>query len=739
MKRQESLTIKQHAMPPDRAGLSPLPAGVLLLTGFWGTAWQWLSPAQGAWGLISLLLAAGIFLVPSLLFRPEKRPHRIAALCALAALAAAAIIFRDRLPAAAAGIGNLAKQRLFLQTGRYRLPYEAAGDIRWLLLPAAALSGAACGAGLRLRYGRVGVSLVGMVLPGLQICGLLPGGWFPAVYLTGTLLCFVRERPKKRWLISAAALLLALIFAGAAMLPGIVPEDGGAGARALHRLRYEQNRNPLPEGDLTAACPAASNQAALELRMAHWTPLYLRGYVAGEYTGTGWERLPAAALEEDAETLYVLQSDYFSPAVQLAAAWASQETEAENRITLTPLGACREHLFLPYGAATGLPDAADLTGEGSRTAIPQQYEAALYPVEESYLLQKSLSQEAPDGAYRQGEAVYRRWVYDHYLTVPQHTYEVLTQSFSPSQDWTTTQAKAEILRFLTENLTYREGTRLSGTDVAAAALTGSRQGSSVHYATLAALLLRCCGIPARYVEGYAVTRQQAGLLTDGAALTLTERDAHAWAEYYLDGVGWIPFDAAPGYTDLVQYTLPDDGSQAEGGQNSSASAPTQPEQNRTPQISEEPQEEGTHRVFLRNALLAFLLVLIAVLAGLLLRTFLLRHRLRRRRAAYRSGDCRRACAGILCGIHDFLALLAPGRWDAYDAAHEARMASALDSAETAQRIAALEREIWYSGHSISPAQREDALALLAAVEARWRQVTPRYRQFFQRFFTCKVF
>ena len=29
--------------------------------------------------------------------------------------------------------------------------------------------------------------------------------------------------------------------------------------------------------------------------------------------------------------------------------------------------------------------------------------------------------------------------------------------------------------------------------------------------------------------------------------TLTSKDSHAWAEVYMDGIGWIPVDVTPGY------------------------------------------------------------------------------------------------------------------------------------------------------------------------------------------------
>lgn len=223
--------------------------------------------------------------------------------------------------------------------------------------------------------------------------------------------------------------------------------------------------------------------------------------------------------------LYSLQSGYFFPAQQLAK--ANGEAESENHVTIQVLGACRSVAYTPYGGGDGLEsalDARDLTGEGMTAPTQRSYEAALYPVEESYLLQQQLAQAEADSDYRTGESVYRQWVYDHYLTVPQDTYDALTAQFSPGQGWNTTQAKTAISRFLAANLTLREGTVTPATgDVAAWLLTGARQGYSVHYATLTTLLLRCCGIPARYVEGYVVTRQQAEALSDGAQLTLTQR------------------------------------------------------------------------------------------------------------------------------------------------------------------------------------------------------------------------
>ena len=75
-------------------------------------------------------------------------------------------------------------------------------------------------------------------------------------------------------------------------------------------------------------------------------------------------------------------------------------------------------------------------------------------------------------------------------------------------------------------------------------LTDSREGNAVLYASATVQALRAHGIPARYTEGYylPVSKTQ-----ESGQVELTGQNAHAWAEVYFDGVGWLPVDATPGY------------------------------------------------------------------------------------------------------------------------------------------------------------------------------------------------
>ena len=72
----------------------------------------------------------------------------------------------------------------------------------------------------------------------------------------------------------------------------------------------------------------------------------------------------------------------------------------------------------------------------------------------------------------------------------------------------------------------------SENNVAIAFLEKYKTGICVHYASAATLLYRALGIPARYVEGFAL-QTKAGEFVD------IKTPGHAWVEVYIDGLGWM--------------------------------------------------------------------------------------------------------------------------------------------------------------------------------------------------------
>ncbi|MDC0358768.1 transglutaminase-like domain-containing protein, partial [Oligoflexia bacterium] len=78
-------------------------------------------------------------------------------------------------------------------------------------------------------------------------------------------------------------------------------------------------------------------------------------------------------------------------------------------------------------------------------------------------------------------------------------------------------------------------------DPVAPFLFGDLRGYCVHFAHAMVYMMRSLGIPARVGTGYLTDLSQA---KDGHIL-LRMSDRHAWAEGYIEGKGWIPFDIQP--------------------------------------------------------------------------------------------------------------------------------------------------------------------------------------------------
>lgn len=69
-------------------------------------------------------------------------------------------------------------------------------------------------------------------------------------------------------------------------------------------------------------------------------------------------------------------------------------------------------------------------------------------------------------------------------------------------------------------------------------LFNTKRGFCEHYATSFAYLMRAAGVPARIVTGY----QGGEFNPNGNYLIVRQSDAHAWAEVWLKGKGWVRVD-----------------------------------------------------------------------------------------------------------------------------------------------------------------------------------------------------
>jgi len=83
------------------------------------------------------------------------------------------------------------------------------------------------------------------------------------------------------------------------------------------------------------------------------------------------------------------------------------------------------------------------------------------------------------------------------------------------------------------------------------AFLNERVGYCEQFAGTYAAMMRSLGIPARVAVGFTP-----GTETSDGVYSVIGKNAHAWAEVWFDGLGWVPFDPTPGRSDgnATNYT-----------------------------------------------------------------------------------------------------------------------------------------------------------------------------------------
>ncbi|MDR0983550.1 MAG: hypothetical protein LBL93_00880 [Ruminococcus sp.] len=111
-------------------------------------------------------------------------------------------------------------------------------------------------------------------------------------------------------------------------------------------------------------------------------------------------------------------------------------------------------------------------------------------------------------------------------------------------------------------------------------LTEQKKGYCSYFASAGTMLARMCGIPARYVEGYIVKTDEVTELETPVYVpskdyileyqsTVMGKNAHAWTEVYIDGLGWMPFEFTPGFSsgETLPTSTDDDNPDPNSGDN----------------------------------------------------------------------------------------------------------------------------------------------------------------------------
>lgn len=432
-------------------------------------------------------------------------------------------------------------------------------------------------------------------------------------------------------------------------------------SNAAERVKYS-GESILPEGDFSKIQNfEPSNNEKLEVVMNVPESYYLRGYVGEVYNGNGWEALDTEKLYSYSDLFYWLHRCDFYGQTQLAkVANLTEQTESENRILIKNLGASSKYIYSPYETLTADNEAfedsiGDKSFENGKNNSSYSLSASLNSVKKyTYIAAELYEAEKSDdekfSEYLNCEAHYNSFVYENYLEIPQETrnlFETLLGKYEIEDvhaDYG--KAKQSILSFLTSEMEYSESAEPVECDFLDYFLQQSGSGYSVHFATAAAMMFRYYGIPSRYVEGYLITPDDVEGVISNSAIRIDETHAHAWAEFYQDGVGWIPFEVTPVYLDVMEKA---DDLKAVGlpeKETSSIDKSDEADSKKQTQGTKDLREQKTKKNVLAAALTAAGSMLLMIFAAIAVIACINRKKLAKLKALFNSGDCRKAVIGI---------------------------------------------------------------------------------------------
>ena len=415
-------------------------------------------------------------------------------------------------------------------------------------------------------------AVLAVMLPALMLFGMVTFGadvsfiWILPVLIASVLILMYSGWRKKgsfapvmmSWAVSGT---VACLLIAVAMLPGM--QNWSAEIResvheSIHESKYETKYTNLPEGDFSGYQKKEQKaQQALAVTMENPQQLYLRGFTGAVFTGDTWEALDTQALVKNKELLYWLNLNAFNQNAQFDAAAAYAGLQ-QSTVTVQNIGACSYYRYVPFSIGKGAwAEAENLNtdgvyGNGERSYV---YSVTAGTADEimQVLTHLQLSEDPAVLQYRKAESGYRQFINHYYLQVPeavkallQEYWDEIASRYGTANNLTQQQAQECALIFLSRCFPEE------GTPEDMELPLEMAEGTTFQYATVAAMTLRYFGIPARYAEGYVISREMAAGFDSGETMTVDSSCARAWVEVYQDGIGWIPMDLTPGIGEILE-------------------------------------------------------------------------------------------------------------------------------------------------------------------------------------------
>lgn len=409
---------------------------------------------------------------------------------------------------------------------------------------------------------------------------------------------------------------------------------------ATSELRY--GSDTLPEGDLFAA-PAMNRDSDASLDVSFDTPiaddLLLKGFVGASFEDGKWEALSHTAYEGEWSGVMAWLSEQGASPSRQRAAYDDQRADAGKEpvdtagVSVDASGVNSKYVYVPYTLRDMDATSANTALDGSvRSGYvgDRHYSYTIDNIPAGSVLESTRWLKHIDSGYVQAEAVLNAFAKANYTQISDEEKAAVEKYLFADETWDKSAARSKyavisrVRTMLSTLASYSDNVDapVAGEPFAEWFLGQAREGNSAYFATAAVLAFRSQGIPARYVEGY---RASAAQLADAAAnnngdLKLTSKDAHAWVEVYMDGLGWTPVETTPGF--FTQKIEADSVISVREAQSSGKGSDVVQSEGVAGQIDQDLAQDEQHSlpvvVLVLQGVLTFVVMMLLLVAGALL-------------------------------------------------------------------------------------------------------------------------
>lgn len=434
------------------------------------------------------------------------------------------------------------------------------------------------------------------------------------------------------------------------------------------KLLYGENI--LKNGDMNQKTRSRSDDTAIVLSMEKPHPMYLKGFIGDVFDGEAWKEIPNFQYYSYYGFNEGLKKRRFEGFRQLSnAAKITEEQETYTDVKVDIKEADSRFAYIPYDIShmgdlqnynqkgssklskpfwRGFKSYSFKTDSTDRVTMWTEIAAKLFSVADKEENREERTK------YLESESWFNQYVYEHFIFVSDVDKTLIENELGGAGNRINGHVNYKIAinkirDYLKNNFSYVENPKeMKGAVNKLESFLNIKEGFDTHYATAATLMFRYYGIPARYVEGYIVTKDDIKNAKNPQNIEISKNQNHAWVEIYVDGLGFVPIEVSPPYREIM-----DEADMTIGISNDSIEKQFEESFDVSQAIQkvlppDKKEEKKSDKISLITLLIIFLLlVLSAILIMILYRK--MRICIARRRLFYKAEPKR-----AVCGIYQYM-------------------------------------------------------------------------------------